>query len=93
MQPNILYGNLCGVVIGLLQKRLVHTFCLLVATLLLIVSNAAATENEPHQKLVWLVIGDSISEHNLAADHNYDEYAIKILDLDVINVAVGVGVI
>lgn len=35
----------------------------------------------------WLVIGDSISEHNYRATKNYDEYISKWLGVKVINVA------
>lgn len=44
---------------------------------------------ESGSRPVWLVVGDSISEHNLSADHNYDQYVAQMLDLDVVNVAVG----
>lgn len=75
--------------IGLRQKRFDLYFCLVVSVFILLVSIPAIAEGKSPKKPVWLVVGDSISEHNLSADHNYDEYVSKMLDLDVVNVAVG----
>ncbi len=50
--------------------------------------SSGASAEDGDQK-VWLVVGDSISEHNTHAEHNYDEYVSEMLDLEVVNVAVG----
>ena len=48
-----------------------------------------ALAEDTQDKPVWLVIGDSISEHNFHSEHNYDEYVSAMLDVDVVNVATG----
>ena len=49
----------------------------------------SAIAEDTQDKPVWLVIGDSISEHNFHSEHNYDEYVSAMLDVDVVNVAMG----
>jgi len=64
------------------------TLRLAVGALITLLAASAAAE-ETQQKPVWLVIGDSISEHNNHSEHNYDEYVSAMLDVDVVNVALG----